>query len=204
MVVTSTFPQATANEVWPGVWPGVSSAVMPGGWCRSAGTRYSRSLEVIRFAGANRLCVELTYQCSTRRIEPYSLRRTKDGNVVLHAHNLDRNEHRSYRVDRIESASTTSQIFVPRHAVELTPTGLVTVAPSSAGVRAGRQRMTFARTVRAQRNLRSATGPTYIYQYPMCLKQFRRKVMNGALNPHKRPDGWKRSGGIGHLVDTGY
>lgn len=58
-------------------------------------------LEIIRFAGANRLLVELRYQGSTRRIEPYSLRRTQDGNIILHAHNLDRNEHRSYRVDRI-------------------------------------------------------------------------------------------------------
>jgi hypothetical protein len=66
-------------------------------------------LEVIRFAGANRLLVELRYMGSTRRIEPYSLRRTQEGNIVLHAHNLDRNEHRSYRADRIEGARTINQ-----------------------------------------------------------------------------------------------
>ena len=39
-------------------------------------------LEIMRFAGANRLCVELRYQGTTRLIEPYSLRMTQDGNVV--------------------------------------------------------------------------------------------------------------------------
>lgn len=108
-------------------------------------------LEVIRFAGANRLLVELRYQGSTRRIEPYSLRRTQDGNIVLHAHNLDKDEHRSYRVDRIEGARTINQTFVPRHAIELTPTGPVVVASSMAGAPAGRQRLTFTRPVRARR-----------------------------------------------------
>lgn len=148
--------------------------------------------------------VELTYQGSRRRIEPYSLRRTKEGNIILHAHNLDKNEHRSYRVDRIEGVRTINQTFVPRHAIELTPTGPVTVAPSSTGMHTGRQRMSFARTTRTRRNPWAATGPTYIYQCPMCQKKFRRKTMNGALNPHKRPDGWNCSGRTGYLVDTHY
>jgi WYL domain len=169
-------------------------------------------LEIIRFAGANRLLVELRYQGSTRRIEPYSLRRTQEGNIVLHAHNLDKNEHRSYRVDRIEGARTMNQTFVPRHAIELTPTGPVTVAPSTAGGGV-RQRMTFARTTRAprnpfaiprQRNPFAATGPTYIYQCPMCQKKFKRKSMNGTLNAHKAPNGWQCSGRLGYLVDTQY
>jgi predicted nucleotidyltransferase component of viral defense system len=42
-------------------------------------------LETIRFAAANRLCVNLTYQDSTRLIEPYSLRRTREGNLLLYA-----------------------------------------------------------------------------------------------------------------------
>jgi len=80
-------------------------------------------LEVIRFAAANRLCVALNYQGSSRLIEPYSLRRTRDGNIVLHAFNADKGEHRSYRADRIEGASVTDRTFVPRYEVELTPTG---------------------------------------------------------------------------------
>ena len=82
------------------------------------------SLEVVRFAAANQLCVDLDYQGSRRRIEPYSLRRTLDGNVILHAWNIDSDAPRSYRVDRIQGAQATSQTFVPSYEVELTPSGL--------------------------------------------------------------------------------
>lgn len=91
------------------------------------------SLEIIRFAAANRLCVDLDYQGSTRRIEPYSLRRTRDGKIVLHAWNVDRDAHRSYRVDRIQGVRTTAQSFTPRYAVELTPTGPMAVLPTARG-----------------------------------------------------------------------
>jgi predicted nucleotidyltransferase component of viral defense system len=87
-------------------------------------------VEVIRFAAGNRLLVELGYQGSTRRIEPYSLRRTLDGNIVLHAFNADKGDHRSYRVDRITGARVTNQSFVPRYEIELVPEGPVRVAPT--------------------------------------------------------------------------
>ena len=51
--------------------------------------RVQSYLEIIRFAASNRLCVDLEYQGSVRRIEPYSLRRTRDGNIVLHATSPD-------------------------------------------------------------------------------------------------------------------
>jgi len=54
--------------------------------------------EVIRFAAANRLCVDLRYDGSSRIIEPYSLRRTKDGNLLLHAVKHATGEARSYRL----------------------------------------------------------------------------------------------------------
>ena len=41
------------------------------------------TLERIRFAAANRLCVDVGYQGDVQRVEPYSLRRTRDGDVVL-------------------------------------------------------------------------------------------------------------------------
>ena len=90
-------------------------------------------LEVIRFAASNRLCVDLRYQGSTRRIEPYSLRRTKEGNIILHAHNRDRDEPRSYRVDRIEGSNVTGETFSPRFAIELTPAGPLGIAPTRRG-----------------------------------------------------------------------
>lgn len=80
-------------------------------------------LEVIRFAAANHLCVDLRYLGSVHRIEPYSLRRAPDGSILLHAVRVYDGEHRSYRIDQIRSASTTQQSFVPRYLVELRPKG---------------------------------------------------------------------------------
>jgi predicted nucleotidyltransferase component of viral defense system len=75
-------------------------------------------LEIIRFAAANHLCVNLAYQGSQCLIEPYSLRRTQDGNLLLHAVMHETGEPRSYRVDRIEGAEATQEPFVPRYAIE--------------------------------------------------------------------------------------
>ena len=79
------------------------------------------SLEAIRFAGVNYLCVDIQYGQSTDRIEPYSLRRTKDGNIVLHAVGVTDGESHSYRIDQIHGATITLQSFVPRYLVELWP-----------------------------------------------------------------------------------
>jgi len=81
------------------------------------------SLEVVRFAGANRLLVNLGYQNKHRLIEPYALRKTKDGNILLYAVKHGTGEPRSYRVDRIQSAEATNQSFTPRYAIELNVTG---------------------------------------------------------------------------------
>ena len=78
------------------------------------------ALEIIRFAGANRLCIILGYNGKKRLVEPYSFRRSKEGNLILHTVRVDNREHRSYRVDKIESAELTQIAFVPRYAIELT------------------------------------------------------------------------------------
>jgi predicted nucleotidyltransferase component of viral defense system len=59
------------------------------------------SLEVVRFAGVNHLLVELGYKGSTRLIEPYSLRRSSAGNLLLYGVRADSREIRCYRVDKI-------------------------------------------------------------------------------------------------------
>ena len=86
-------------------------------------------LEEIRFAAVNHLCVELGYQDSTRLIEPYSLRRTRDGNLVLHALRHDSTGHRAYRVDQIQSARATTVPFSPRYAIEFSSAGPLAAAP---------------------------------------------------------------------------
>jgi hypothetical protein len=76
-------------------------------------------LEQIRFAGANHLLVELLYQGSTRLIEPYALRRSKAGNLLVYAIKGATDEVRAYRVDRIEGVRITETAFKPRYAIEL-------------------------------------------------------------------------------------
>lgn len=76
-------------------------------------------LEQIRFAGANHLLVELRYQGTTRLIEPYALRRSKAGNLLVYAIKAQTGEVRAYRVDRIQGVRITTTPFAPRYAIEL-------------------------------------------------------------------------------------
>ncbi len=156
----------------------------------------SRSdLEIIRFAAANYLCVDLTYDGSVRRIEPYSLRQTAEGNYILGAIRSDSGEYRSYRVDRIQRAAVTSQVFSPRYDVELTSTGPLTVAPSPAT-----PQMPRLRTARRARQV----GPTYLYRCTACGRTFNKKRMDPSLNPHKNRRGSPCYGRYGAYVRTEY
>jgi hypothetical protein len=111
----------------------------------------------MRFAAANHLCVDLTYDHSVRRIEPYSLRQTTEGYFLLHAIRSDSGEHRSYRVDRMQGATVTSQVFNPRYAVELTSVGPLNVAPSTAMPRTPPMPR-MGRTARSR-----AQGPIHVF-----------------------------------------
>ncbi len=78
--------------------------------------------ELIRYAGVNRLKVDIDYRAAdgrwgSRRVEPYSLRRTKDDNLLLFVVN-DRGQLRAYRVDRIAGVRPTDETFRPRYLVE--------------------------------------------------------------------------------------
>ena len=79
-------------------------------------------LELLRYAGVNRLKVDIDYQAEngrwgSRQVEPYSLRRTQDGNLVLFVVN-DSGQLRSYRVDRIAGIRPTTVTFTPKYRVE--------------------------------------------------------------------------------------
>lgn len=76
-------------------------------------------VESIRFAASNHLCVDLGYQGTIRRIEPYSFRRTRAGNLLLFALKADTREVRGYRLDRIQSVRVTTVPFRPVHLVEI-------------------------------------------------------------------------------------
>ncbi len=158
-----------------------------------------RPLETIRFAAANHLCVDIDYRDeagkrSTRRIEPYSLRRTQAGGVSLHAERADGSGHRSYRVDRLLGATATTQPFTPTWQIELSPGG---VASSSSARPVG------ARLPRRPRpGAHVAPGVVHVYQCTVCGRQFERRSANAKLNPHKNRAGLACPGRVGFLVNT--
>lgn len=158
-------------------------------------------LERIRFAAANRLCVNLRYNDQYRVIEPYSLRRTQAGNILLYALRHETKEWRAYRVDRIQGAEITQTPFIPQHAVELTPSGPVMAPqlkrnPSSVP--------SYKPSTRRSISRRQTSGPTYVIECPYCGKRFNRKKSGTKLNPHKDKDGYSCPGRSGYLVDTKY
>lgn len=78
--------------------------------------------ELIRYAGANRLKIDIDYRAEEgrwgpRRVEPYSLRQTRDGNLILFVVN-DRGQLRGYRADRIAGVRPTEETFQPSFLVE--------------------------------------------------------------------------------------
>ena len=152
----------------------------PAQWTWGAGP----PLELIRFAGANLLCVDLGYQNSIRRIRPYSLRVSRAGNLLLYAVKDATAELRAYRVDRIESIQVTTKPFTPTRRVEFRPTGELSAPPI------GLRFDTPEPRPRVE----------YRVECPMCGKTFRRSRPGTRLNPHKDPDGFPCPGRTGYEV----
>jgi len=121
-------------------------------------------LEPVRFAGANYLCVEIDYrklsgQQIRRVVEPYSLRKTLDGHIILHAFDRDRRDLRSFRIDRLLGVRVTSTPFKPQYQVEFTQTGSLSVLPTKKGVRSLAS-SSIRRSISRRRSSRRRT-PTY-------------------------------------------
>jgi predicted nucleotidyltransferase component of viral defense system len=79
-------------------------------------------LQLVRYAAANRLKVEIDYRAEQGRqgpriVEPYSLRVSQKGDYRMMVVN-DRGLLRSYRLDHIAGVRPTTQSFVPRYRVE--------------------------------------------------------------------------------------
>ena len=169
----------------------------------------------IRFGAANRLLVVLDYETldgrrSRRLIEPYSLRRSAESNILLYAARSDSGDPRAYRVDHIHGATVTDQTFVPRYTIELTMNGPQAASSLSQGGGAisrtrkiSRSRPIMRSSISRKRSRSTMhTGPTYVYECPVCHKKFRRKKQNSKLNKHKDKSGWDCPGRTGWLVDT--
>lgn len=157
-------------------------------------------LETIRFAAANHLCVHLGYHGTKRIIEPYSLRSTKDGNLILHAIRVDNREHRAYRVDEMQSAEVTQRVFTPIYAVELSPAGPIHAPLQSRSGSAHQRGKVFSSRIKA------SFAPTikYIMECPACGKRFTRSKMDTILKAHKDKNGHPCYGRYGHFVESKY
>jgi len=150
-------------------------------------------LEIIRFAAAKRLCVDLKYKDENRLVEPYSIRKTENGDFILYAVRHEDGQPRSYRVDRIQGAAATNISFSPRYTIELTASGPLH-APET-------ERVSTRRTSSWGR---SSNGPTYVVECPYCDRTFRRKINTTTLKAHKDKDGFPCSSRHGYLIDTIY
>lgn len=166
-------------------------------------------LEIIRFAAANRLCVDLNYRDQSGRvgrriIEPYSLRRTQDGHILLYAVKHETGEPRSYRIDRILGAEVTRTSFVPRYQVELTPVGPISAPrltrPQS--VYATNPRPRVRSTTRRSGRASTSYGPKYVFRCTVCHKLFYKKSYDASLNAHKNKRGYPCAGRVGTYVRT--
>jgi predicted DNA-binding transcriptional regulator YafY len=160
-------------------------------------------IEVIRFAASNHLLVDLDYRDEEgnrriRAIEPYSLRRTKDANIILCAVNVEKQEARSYRLERIQGATILNRGFTPRFQIELTPSGPL-VAPDTARNREAGGRQRSAATRRA-----GTAWPktTHLYRCLVCGKRFERTSMDATLRAHKNPSGYPCGGRHGIYEGT--
>ncbi len=180
---------------------------MASSW-RSLGAK--APLEIIRFAAANRLCVDLDYldqngNRSSRIIEPYSLRRSSVGDLLLYAVRSDNGAPRAYRIDRIQGATATRQSFTPRYVVELTDGGPV-FAPSLERLDARPQRPVRPVVSRPKpaKAVFSSGGPKHVFRCTMCGKTFKRSSYDGTLNAHKGKNGWDCPGRYGVFVKTVY
>lgn len=170
----------------------------------------SAPLEIVRFAAANRLCVALEYRNEQGRqdvriVEPYSLRRSSAGNLLLMAVRADTGEIRSYRADRIADATATQQSFTPRYVIELTDSGPLS-APAVESKQMVSRTPSWTAKEPARRTVGSFTskGPTHVFRCTVCGKTFKRQTYDSTLNPHKNKTGQPCYGGYGSFVKTVY
>ncbi|MCX5902390.1 MAG: nucleotidyl transferase AbiEii/AbiGii toxin family protein, partial [Proteobacteria bacterium] len=170
------------------------------------------SLETIRFAAFNHLCVDISYlkqghEYKQYRIEPYSLYKTQEGNTILRAVRVDNGEPRSFRIDRIRKATVTNVTFAPRFQIDMYAKG-----PSSSFQKPSKRNLpkTIGHIPKVQRPVSFgiktkstfSTGITYVYECPFCHKKFRRSSMDSKLNTHKGAYGMNCPGLMGILVKT--
>jgi hypothetical protein len=161
------------------------------GWRPPATLRVwsSGAIEQIRFAALNQLLVEFDYtdekgMPSHRRVEPYMLRQTIAGELIVGAFDLGRGAGRTFRIDRIRNVAVTETGFSPRFAIEVSGA----MAPAAAPPRQG---------IRPTHRSAASAATTYVIKCPVCQRTFRRRTTGTALRPHKNAFGSPCSGRLG-------
>jgi hypothetical protein len=132
------------------------------------------------------------------------LRRTKDGNLILHAIKVETGEGRSYRVDRIESVKVTTRVFKPKYEIEFSPSGIIHAPPTPRKSEftsfggyglIGRPRRSTTRT-----RTTNPFGMKYVFQCGMCMKKFTKTKYDANLREHRNSWGMSCSGRTGYFV----
>ncbi len=154
-------------------------------------------LESIRFAAVNHLCIALGYKGTIRIVEPYSLRRTKENNLLLYAIKVDTRELRSYRVDRIKSIEVTDKAFQPVYQIEFSPLGDIYAPPTH-------REATLKYPSFREKSYKTSYGPKYIFECSICGKRFKRSKYDSILKPHKDKSGRDCFGRVGIFIETKY
>ena len=182
----------------------------------ASGSQGQTFVEMIRFAAANRLLVEIDYRDqqgvrSTRAIEAYSLRRSRAGDVLLMAVRADNAQSRSYRMDKILGVKMTQTPFSPRFPIELTPGGpqsIPAITSSGSSGAFGVQRSPIIRRSPRRTSVRGMSyprGPIHVFRCPVCGKTFNRKSFDTSMNKHKNSKtGYECLGSYGIHVNTKY
>lgn len=148
-------------------------------------------LELVRFAGANRLMIEFDYHGKHRKAEPYSLRRAGTGNLLLYAREPDVPHVKTFKVADLSRLAVSSETFEPRYPIDLNTIGFA--APHATTPR--------PRSARSIGRPKPAYGVTYVFECPYCRKTFRHQRNDPSLRSHKRPGGRVACAGRrGHLV----
>ena len=166
----------------------------------AAGIRYwggGSPLEVIRFAGANRLLIEFDYNGRHRVAEPYSLRTAETtGNLLLYAWESAATHIKAFNVGNMSGVRATGTWFQPRYQVELSAAGAMSAPPTPRPPR----RPGYRSPPAPRRRRATGSGPTYVFECPYCRKHFKHSTNSSALRKHKDERGWDCPGRTGYLI----
>lgn len=185
---------AWARSVLPRIGePGASVLAPAGATYWGAGV----PLEVLRFAGVSRLLVEFGYKGKLRRVEPYSLRRSSSGDLLLYAWEVGATHIKAFSVSEIRQLQVTAQAFRPRYEIEFAPVGGIAAHGMARRSTAGPapRRRTFRRTGNWMR-------PVFLLRCISCGRLFRHATRDTTLRPHKAPSG-DRCPGKGAFLERG-